>query len=111
MALTSPIGRNDTPAPTAEKTPCFYVPGNHESYRASGQGDLAPFTAEFGQPYGTFDHNGTRFILLASSYGSVRSTNGAQLPMLQAALDDAETNPKIKNVMVFAHHPVDDPDI
>ena len=89
IPLTSVIGRDDTPAPTADKTPCYYVPGNHESYRASGQGDLAPFIAEFGQPYGTFDHNGTRFILLASSYGKLRSTNWAQLPMLQAALDDA----------------------
>ena len=29
--------------------------------------------------------------------------------MFQAALDDAKTNPAVKNVMVFAHHPVDDP--
>jgi hypothetical protein len=109
IALTSTIGRDDTPAPTADQTPCYYVPGNHESYRAGGQGDLAPFTAEFGQPYGTFDHNGTRFILLASSYGTLRGTNWAQLPMLKAALDDAEHDAAVKNVMVFAHHPVDDP--
>ena len=109
IALTSTIGTDDTPAPTADKTPCYYIPGNHESYRASGQGDLAPFQAEFGQPYGTFDHNGTRFILLASSYGTLRGTSWAQMPLLQAALKDAEGNPAIKNVMVFAHHPVDDP--
>jgi hypothetical protein len=30
--------------------------------------------------------------------------------MFQAALKDAESNPAVKNVMVFAHHPVDDPD-
>ncbi len=29
--------------------------------------------------------------------------------MFQQALKDAETNPAVKNVMVFAHHPVDDP--
>jgi 3',5'-cyclic AMP phosphodiesterase CpdA len=109
IPLTSAIGRDDTPAPTADETPCYYVPGNHESYRAGAQGDLAPFIAEFGQPYGTFDHNGTRFILLASSYGTLRTTNWAQLPMLQAALDDALKNPAVDNVMVFAHHPVDDP--
>ncbi len=109
IPLTSVIGRDDTPAPTAGQTPCYYVPGNHESYRAGGQGDLAPFIAEFGQPYGTFDHDGTRFILLASSYGTLRTTNWAQLPMLQAALEDAKRNPAVKNVMVFAHHPVDDP--
>ena len=67
IPLQSTIGKDDTPAPTADKTPCYYVPGNHESYRAGAQGDLAPFIAQFGQPYGTFDHNGTRFILLASS--------------------------------------------
>ncbi len=109
IPLTSTIGTDGTPAPTADTTPCYYVPGNHESYRASGQGDLAPFTAEFGQPYGTFDHHGTRFILLASSYGTLRGTAWAQLPMLQAALDDAAHDPAVKNVMVFAHHPVDDP--
>ncbi|HEY6891151.1 MAG TPA: phosphodiester glycosidase family protein [Solirubrobacter sp.] len=109
IPLQSTIGKDDTPAPTADKTPCYYVPGNHESYRAGAQGDLAPFIAQFGQPYGTFDHNGTRFILLASSYGTLRGTNWAQMPMLQAALDDAEKNPAVKNVMVFAHHPVDDP--
>jgi hypothetical protein len=109
IPLSSTIGKDDTPAPTADKTPCYYVPGNHESYRAGAQGDLAPFIAQFGQPYGTFDHNGTRFVLLASSYGTLRSTNWAQMPMLQAALDDAKTNPAVKNVMVFAHHPVDDP--
>ncbi len=110
IPLSSTIGKDDTPAPTADKTACYYVPGNHESYRANGQGDLAPFTAEFGQPYGTFDHDGTRFILLASSLGTLRGTNWAQLPMFQAALNDAKTNPAVKNVMVFAHHPVDDPD-
>jgi len=109
IPLTSTIGTDDTPAPTADTTPCYYVPGNHESYRTTGQGDLAPFQAEFGQPYGTFDHNGTRFILLASSYGTLHGTSWAQMPMLQQALADAETNSKIKNVMVFAHHPVDDP--
>ena len=109
IGLSSTIGKDDTPAPTADKTPCYYVPGNHESYRAGAQGDLAPFIAQFGQPYGTFDHNGTRFILLASSYGTLRGTNWAQMPMFQAALDDAKTNPAVKNVMVFAHHPVDDP--
>ncbi|WP_053226437.1 phosphodiester glycosidase family protein [Solirubrobacter soli] len=111
IPLTSTIGRDDTPAPTADKTPCYYVPGNHESYRSNGQGDLAPFQAEFGQPYGTFDHNGTRFILLASSYGTLRGTFWAQMPMFASALEQAETDPAVKNVMVFAHHPVDDPDI
>src|SRR5262249_41554258 len=110
IPLTSTIGTDNTPAPTADTTPCYYIPGNHESYRTTGQGDLAPWQAQFGQPYGTFDHDGTRFILLASSYGTIPGTNWRQMPMFKAALDDAVSNPKVKNVMIFAHHPVDDPD-
>ncbi len=99
-----------TPDPASGKVPCYYVPGNHESYRASGQGDIAPFVAEFGQPYRTFDHKGTRFILLNSSLGTLRSSDFAQLPLLEQALDSARTDPSIRNVLVFAHHPVDDPE-
>src|SRR5262249_32112099 len=62
------------------------------------------------QPYRTFDHKGTRFILLASSLGTLRGSAWDQLPMMQQALADAQQDPTVKNVMVFAHHPVDDPD-
>lgn len=109
IPLSSEIGRDDTPAPSADKTPCYYVPGNHESYRAAGQGDLAPFTAEFGPTSGTFDHKGTRFILLNSALGSLRGSDFGQLAMLQQALKSAEGDNAVKNVAVFAHHPVDDP--
>jgi exopolysaccharide biosynthesis protein/3',5'-cyclic AMP phosphodiesterase CpdA len=100
---------DSTPDPNG-KLPCYYVPGNHESYGLNNvQSDLTNFTAEFGRPYRTFDHKGTRFVLLASSLGSLRGTDYSQLPMLQKALDDAQSDPSIDNVMVFAHHPVDDP--
>ncbi|MDA0184547.1 phosphodiester glycosidase family protein [Solirubrobacter phytolaccae] len=89
--------------------PCYYVPGNHESYTASGQGTLDNWKAEFGAPYRTFDHKGTRFILLNSTLGTLRTSDFAQLPMLDAALKSAATDSSIDNVMVFAHHPVDDP--
>ncbi len=72
--------------------PCYYVPGNHESYTAAGQGTLDNFVAEFGQPYRTFDHKGTRFILLNSTLGNLRSSDFAQLPMLKQALDTAATD-------------------
>ena len=97
--------RTDDP----ETVPCYYVPGNHESYTASGQGTLANLVAEFGAPYRTFDHKGTRFILLNSTLGNLRSSDFAQLPMLKAALDGAATDAAIDNVMVFAHHPTNDP--
>ncbi|MGW1973754.1 metallophosphoesterase family protein, partial [Streptomyces tubercidicus] len=109
-----PVGQepaaDSTPDPAAGSIPCYYVPGNHESYGLNNvQQDLTNFTAEFGKPYRTFDHKGTRFILLASSVGSLRSTAWDQLPMLQQALADAKSDKSVDNVAVFAHHPVDDP--
>ncbi|MFC4630204.1 phosphodiester glycosidase family protein [Promicromonospora alba] len=99
-----------TPDPRTGTVPCYYVPGNHESYGLNNtQATLDPFVAEFGQPYRTFDHKGTRFVLLASSYGTLRGTEWDQLPMLRKALTDAEKDRSVSNVVVFAHHPVADP--
>ncbi|MGC5166498.1 phosphodiester glycosidase family protein [Luteimicrobium sp. DT211] len=101
---------DSTPDPKAGSIPCYYVPGNHESYGLNNtQSDLTNFTTEFGRPYRTFDHKGTRFILLASSLGTLRGTAWEQLPMMQQALADAKKDRSVKNVVVFAHHPVDDP--
>jgi 3',5'-cyclic AMP phosphodiesterase CpdA len=110
-----PVGQepaaNSTPDPRAGSVPCYYVPGNHESYGLNNvQQDLTNFTNEFGQPYRTFDHKGTRFILLASSLGTLRTSAWDQWPMFQKALDDAKKDKSIHNVVVAAHHPVDDPD-
>ena len=86
------------------------MPGNHESYGLNNvQADTRPWEAEFGQPYRTFDHKGTRFVLLDSALGSLHASAWQQLPMLQQALDSAKDDNSIDNVMVFAHHPVDDP--
>ncbi|MDO8184330.1 phosphodiester glycosidase family protein [Conexibacter sp. JD483] len=104
-----PLGTEDLPEPTDSTIPCLYVPGNHESYVAGGQGTLDAFRAEFGRDYGYTDHKGTRFITLNSSYGNFRSSDFDQLPYFQEALDDAASDDAIDNVMVFAHHPVDDP--
>ncbi|MFJ9030977.1 phosphodiester glycosidase family protein [Streptomyces sp. NPDC102274] len=109
-----PVGQepseNSTPNPKADSIPCYYVPGNHESYGLNNvQSDMTNFSKEFGRPYRTFDHKGTRFILLASSLGSLRGTAWDQLPMMQKALADAKKDRSVQNVMVFAHHPVDDP--
>jgi exopolysaccharide biosynthesis protein len=103
------IGKDLDVAPTADTVPCFYVPGNHESYIRGAQGTLDNWKAEFGAAYGTIDHKGTRFVFLNSALGSLRSSDYAQLPWLKEALDQAETDPTIKNVAVYAHHPVDDP--
>jgi len=100
------------PAPPEPGTvPCYYVPGNHESYGAGGsQGTLDAWIAEFGRPYRTFDHKGTRFVLLNSALGTLRASGFDQLPMLEQALENARGDRAVRNVVVFAHHPVDDPD-
>ncbi|WP_162641508.1 phosphodiester glycosidase family protein [Streptosporangium sp. 'caverna'] len=110
IAVGQEPAANSTPDAKTGTIPCYYVPGNHESYGLNNvQSDLTNFTNEFGRPYRTFDHKGTRFILLASSLGSLRGTAWDQLPMMQQALADAEKDTSVHNVMVFAHHPVDDP--
>ncbi|MGZ0150809.1 phosphodiester glycosidase family protein [Kribbella sp. WER1] len=108
-----PVGKEPAPnsTPKGDTVPCYYVPGNHESYGLNNtQSDLTNFTNEFGQPYRTFDHKGTRFVLLASALGTLRTSAWDQLPMLEQALDGAAKDRSIHNVMVFAHHPVDDPE-
>ncbi|WP_460661364.1 phosphodiester glycosidase family protein [Kribbella swartbergensis] len=90
----------------AGKVPVHYVPGNHESY---GPGDLSEWTKVFGPPTSTFDHKGTRFVLRDSSLGSLRAGGFAQILDLRAQLDDAATDKSIRNVVVMAHHPIDDP--
>ncbi|TCO46039.1 calcineurin-like phosphoesterase family protein [Kribbella antiqua] len=90
----------------AGKVPVHYVPGNHESY---GPGDLSEWTKVFGPPTSTFDHKGTRFILRDSSLGSLRAGGFAQIMDLRKQLDEAATSKSIRNVVVMAHHPINDP--
>ncbi|MDX6253295.1 MAG: hypothetical protein QOF10_6655, partial [Kribbellaceae bacterium] len=90
----------------AGKVPVHYLPGNHESY---GPGDLSEWTKVFGAPTSTFDHKGTRFVLRDSSLGSLRAGGFDQILDLRKQLDDAATNKSIRNVVVMAHHPIDDP--
>lgn len=90
----------------AGKVPVHYVPGNHESY---GPGDLSEWKKVFGEPTSTFDHKGTRFVLRDSSLGSLRAGGFDQILDLRKQLDDAARNPEIRNVVVMAHHPIDDP--
>ncbi|GAA2590039.1 phosphodiester glycosidase family protein [Actinomadura fulvescens] len=88
------------------RLPYYYVPGNHEVY---GSGDIGPFRKVFGEPSRTFDHKGTRFVLLDSSTGTYRTSSFEQLRMLKDALDGARRDPSINSVMAFGHHPARDP--
>jgi predicted phosphodiesterase len=88
------------------KVPVYYVPGNHE---IMGPGNLNNYLAAGNQNRYSFDHKGTRFVLLDSSTGSFRTADFDQLVELQASLEHAARSPKIKNVVVFGHHPTRDP--
>jgi hypothetical protein len=101
------VKAGEQPDPGPDQVPCYYVPGNHESY---GTDNLDAWKAQFGTPYRTFDHAGVRFVLLNSTRGTLRGSDWAQLPMLQDALDTAASDPSVKDVVVFAHHPTHDPD-
>ncbi|NIK55298.1 phosphodiester glycosidase family protein [Kribbella shirazensis] len=88
------------------KVPLHYVPGNHETY---GPGDLSEWKKVFGDATSTFDHKGTRFVLRDSSLGSLRAGGFEQILDLRKQLDDAARDKAINNVVVMAHHPIDDP--
>ncbi|GAA3078171.1 exopolysaccharide biosynthesis protein [Kribbella aluminosa] len=90
----------------AGKVPVHYVPGNHETY---GPGDLSEWKKVFGSPTSTFDHKGTRFVLRDSSLGSLRAGGFDQIADLRKQLGSAAQDRSIRNVVVMAHHPIDDP--
>ncbi|GGU40905.1 hypothetical protein GCM10010178_36790 [Lentzea flava] len=81
--------------------PWYYVPGNHE---IMGPGTIDNFRREFGATHRTFDHRGTRFVLLDSSTGTIRGGGFDQMEMLRSALRTADGQ-----VVVMMHHPPRDP--
>ena len=84
--------------------PYVYVPGNHEIMG----GDITNFVDAFGATNGYLDVEGTRLVWVNSAPGSL-SHDFEQLTMLRRALDDAAMNDDITGVVLFQHHPVDDP--
>ncbi|MEH7380184.1 phosphodiester glycosidase family protein [Bacillus sp. JJ1533] len=89
-----------------DKLPIYYIPGNHE---IMGPGTLDNFLEVYENNRYTFDHKGTRFILLDSSAGSLRTSDFQQLLDLKKTLTEAATDPSVKNIVVMAHHPTRDP--
>ncbi len=81
--------------------PWYYVPGNHE---VMGPGTIDNFRREFGATTRSFDHRGTRFVLLDSSTGTLRGGGFDQLDMLKRSLDTAPGQ-----TIVMMHHPPRDP--
>lgn len=97
--------------------PWYYLPGNHEVMG----GSIANFEEEFGErthvldvgpggrvSTGSTTGGTTRLVMLDSSAGRL-GADFAQVRMLRDALDDAATDPAVTGVVVFAHHPLDDP--
>ncbi|MFD5574101.1 phosphodiester glycosidase family protein [Streptomyces cadmiisoli] len=91
---------------TAGRIPWRYVPGNHE---VMGPGSPVNFKAEFGDTTSVLDLQGTRFITLDSSSGTLRGGGFAQLQMLHDQLAAAARDRSISGVVVFEHHPTQDP--
>ncbi|WP_010281305.1 phosphodiester glycosidase family protein [Bacillus timonensis] len=89
-----------------DKLPIYYIPGNHE---IMGPGTLDNFLEVYENNRYTFDHKGTRFILLDSSTGSFRTSDFQQLLDLKKTLTEAAKDQNVKNVVVMAHHPTRDP--
>ncbi|TCO48953.1 phosphodiester glycosidase family protein [Actinocrispum wychmicini] len=84
----------------------YYVPGNHE---VMGPGTIDNFRREFGITNQTFDHNGTRFVLLDTSSLTIRGGGFDQTAMLKKALDSARTDRSVNSVVVLEHVPPRDP--
>ncbi|MGN6415357.1 phosphodiester glycosidase family protein [Flexivirga sp.] len=89
-----------------DRVPYVYVPGNHEVMG----GPISNFQNVFGATSTHRDLGRTRIITLDSSSGTLHPGGSTeQLRMLQEQLADAARNPRITGVLVFNHHPVDDP--
>jgi len=89
--------------------PLRWAVGNHESGAVAG-GTLDQFVASTGLPTRqTFDHQGTRIILLNSTLGSLRLSDFSQLISLQQQLGAAALDRTVTSVVVAVHHPVLDP--
>jgi hypothetical protein len=93
-------------ARTGGSVPWRYVPGNHE---IMGPGSTRNFEAEFGPTTSVFDMKGTRFITLDSSTGTLRGGGFGQLQTLHDQLEAAAGDRSVSGVVVFQHHPTDDP--
>lgn len=93
-------------ARTKGTVPWHYVPGNHE---VMGPGNTSNFKAAFGDTTSVFDVEGTRFITLDSSSGTLRGGGFAQLQTLHDQLRDAAADRSVSGVVVFEHHPAEDP--
>ena len=85
--------------------PYIYVPGNHEIMG----GPISNFEAVFGATHRTVTVGHTKIITLNSSAGSFRASGLDQLAEFDDELAAAVKDPNVTGVLVFNHHPADDP--
>lgn len=88
-----------------DRLPYVYVPGNHEVMG----GPISNFQAVFGDTRHAITIGKTKLITLNTAAGSFRLSDRTQLGFLDDELADAATDDEITGVLVFAHHPADDP--
>jgi hypothetical protein len=88
-----------------DRLPYVYVPGNHEIMG----GPISNFEAVFGDTTRSITVGKTKLITLNTSAGSFRASDAEQLAFLEDELADAAADHRITGVLVFAHHPSDDP--
>ncbi len=89
-----------------DQLPYVYVPGNHEIMG----GPIGNFESIFGAAATNRVLGQTKIITLNSSSGHLHPGGSTdQLQMLQAQLAAAAADPGITGVLVFHHHPIDDP--
>lgn len=88
-----------------DQLPWVYVPGNHEVMG----GPIENFIAEFGPTKTKQQVGGTLLVTLNTANGSFNGSDKQQMRFLEEALAQAEQDSTITGVLVFAHHPVDDP--
>lgn len=88
-----------------DRVPFLYVPGNHEIMG----GDIANFVDAFGATNHALTVDRTRILTLNTATGTLRGSGLDQLRDLEAELEAAAEDPGVTGVLVFAHHPTQDP--
>lgn len=88
------------------RLPYVYVPGNHEIMG----GPIGNFESIFGPASTHRDLGPTKIITLNSSNGTLHPGGSTeQLRMLESQLAEAAADPDTTGVVIFHHHPIDDP--
>nr|WP_255499170.1 phosphodiester glycosidase family protein [Leucobacter sp. cx-169] len=88
-----------------DQLPWVYLPGNHEVMG----GPIQNFIDEFGPTKTKQQLGSTLIITLNTADGSFNRSDSTQMNFLERALEDVADDSSITGVLVFAHHPADDP--